>query len=84
MKNRYRVYGHTTVTVTIEVTADNEDEAREIAVSELSNLSAYVGNGGTDKLVGVDGCDETASADEEIIYDDIQLLGSADEYDEDQ
>jgi hypothetical protein len=80
--NKYRVYGHTTVTVTIEVNAENEAEAYDTARGELIDLMAFVGNGGTDKLIGVDGKDQSVSADEEIVYDNIKLLGSADEEDE--
>lgn len=81
--NRYRVYGHTSVTVTIEVTAENEEQAYEEAANLRIDLDAYVGNGGTDKLIGVDGEDEAVNADNEIEYDDIELLGLA-ETDEDE
>ena len=74
MPNRYRVYGHTDVTVTIEVIADNESEAYEIALDELYCLNAYAGNGGVDMLIGVDGDCQSVSADEEIEYDDIDLI----------
>ncbi|MDD3231445.1 MAG: hypothetical protein PHE09_19870 [Oscillospiraceae bacterium] len=80
--NKYRVYGHTTVTVTIEVTADTEAEAYETALNDLNSLNAYCGNGGTDKLIGVDGDEQSVNADEEIEYDDIELLGHADEDDD--
>lgn len=81
--NTYRVFGHTSVTVTIEVNAKSEEEAYEKAREELDSLTAYFGNGGTDKLVGVDGYNESSvSADEEIEYDDIELLGPAEDDDE--
>lgn len=72
--NKYRVYGYTTVTVTIDVVADSEEDAYEVALDERTALTAYEGNGGLDKLIGVDGEDESVSADCEIIYDDIELL----------
>ncbi|HCA30075.1 MAG TPA: hypothetical protein DEP23_11160, partial [Ruminococcaceae bacterium] len=76
--NKYRVYGHTTVTVTIEVEANNEAEGYQAAADELYFLSAYAGNGGLDRLIGVDGENESSvNADEEITYDDIELLGPA-------
>ena len=50
---KYRVFGHTTVTVTVEVSADNEKDALEVAFDQLTNLTAFAGNGGFDKLVGV-------------------------------
>ncbi|MPN15540.1 hypothetical protein SDC9_162874 [bioreactor metagenome] len=72
--NKYRVCGHTTVTVTIEVMADSEDEAYDIAKNELCSLTPYGGNGGTNKLVGVDGDNEDVDADEDIEYDDIEVI----------
>lgn len=71
---RYRVFGHTSVTVVVEVDADSEDEAYEIALDKISSLDGYCGNGGIDKLIGVCGDDESVSADEEIIYDDINEI----------
>ena len=76
MANLYRVFGHTTVTVVTEVIADNETEAYEKAVNDLFDLDSYAGNGGTDKLIGVSGDCQSVAADEEITYDDIVLLDS--------
>ena len=73
---RYRVFGHTTVTVTVEVTADSEADAYETALNDLNSLTAYAGNGGMDQLIGVDSEEQTVHADEEIVYDDIELLSS--------
>jgi len=39
-------------TITIEVEAENEEEAIELA-QEDAYVSAYCGNGGCDKLIGV-------------------------------
>ena len=80
---KYRVFGHTTVTVTIEVSADNKKDALEVAFDQLTNLIAFAGNGGYDKLVGVYGDDESIAADEEIVYDDAELIGPDDPDDED-
>lgn len=73
---RYRVFGHTSVTVVVEAEADSEDEAYEIALDQRTNLDSYCGNGGTDKLIGVCGDDESVAADEEITYDDIEEIKS--------
>lgn len=81
-RNRYKVYGHTTVTVVVEVTAESEAEAYEEALNQRCSLDSYVGNGGTDKLIGVDCDEEYVTADNEIEYDDIELLGPADDEDE--
>lgn len=71
---KYKVYGTTTVTVTKEVWALDEDDAYKKADMELSNLTAFCGNGGDDKLIGVYEMDESISADDCIVYDDIELL----------
>lgn len=71
---RYIVYGHTTVTVVVEVEAGSKEEAYEIALDQRSSLDSYCGNGGIDKLIGVCGDDESVSADEEITYDDIEEI----------
>lgn len=75
---RFRVYGYTTVTVVVEVEADSEQEAYEVALDQRNTLNAYVGNGGMDKLIGVDGDEESVSADDEIKYDSIERLGDDD------
>ena len=79
MKKKYRVYGHTTVNVTVEVFADSEESAKEAAYDELDELIAYCGNGGTDKLVGVGGENMSVCADCEIVYDDFEYLGEVDD-----
>lgn len=77
---KYRVYGMVTVNVTKEVWANSEDEAREKAYDQLPSLTAYCGNGGYDKLVGVDGDDETIETFEDIEYDDVKELEDDPDY----
>ena len=77
---KYRVYGTTTVTVTKEVWANNEDEALEKAYSQLSCLTAYCGNGGYDKLVGVENADEIVEAFDDIKYNDADELEDDTDY----
>lgn len=55
----YRVWGMMTVSVSIQVEADDEDDAFEVADEVFDGLKGYAGNGGTDKLVGVSGPGET-------------------------
>ena len=71
---KFRVIGTTVVTVYKEVWANDKDEAMEKAENQLSSLTAYCGNGGCDKLVGVDDSDESVSADEFIEWDDVEML----------
>lgn len=77
---KYRVTGTTVVTVTKEVWAHNEDEAYEKAYNELSELTAYAGNGGIDQIVGIYDDDASISADCEIEYDDIEVLEDDPDY----
>ena len=70
----YRVYGTTTVSVTKEVWANSEDEAIEKAYEQLPCLTAYCGNGGYDKLVGVEEENEMVETFDDIEYDDAKEL----------
>lgn len=51
---KWNVYGYAQITVTMTVDADSLEEALDLAQEEFPGLSNYAGNGGTDKLVGVD------------------------------
>ena len=77
---RYKVNGKTTVIVTTEVIADSADAALEAASNELTGLIPYAGNGGTDKIIGVGGDNESVSAEDEIEWTSAEELDS-DEYD---
>jgi len=77
---KYRVCGTTTVTVYKEVWAANEEDACRKAERELDCLTEYCGNGGYDKLIGVDGYDESVSADDFIRYDDVEVLEDDPDY----
>lgn len=76
---KYRVFGNTNVVVTtvIEI-PDNEelteDEIYARAYETFEGVSSFAGNGGTDKLVGVNGKEDTIDADNEIEFDDFELL----------
>lgn len=65
---KYKVYGTVEVTVTLEVEANDVNEAFEIAEAQRDSLSAYVGNGGMDKLVGVSSPNESIEAVNTINY----------------
>ena len=72
---KYRVHGIVEVEVIKEVWANSESEAYDKASGELSALTEYCGNGGTDKLIGVDEEGESVSTcGNEIDYNDIELL----------
>lgn len=71
---KYRVCGTTTVTVVKEVWANSEDEAFDRAQNELDSLTEYCGNGGYDKLIGVDGEYESVAVYDSIRYDEIEEI----------
>lgn len=77
---KFRVMGTTVVTVYKEVWAYDEDEAMEKAESQLSGLTAYCGNGGGDKLVGVDNYDESVDASGYIEWEDTEMLEDNPDY----
>ena len=79
---KYRVCGTTIVTVYQEVWANDEDEAIDKAYDELSSLTAFCGNGGTDRLVGVYGDGSSVAADGYIEWDDTELLEEDPDYEE--
>ena len=71
---KYKVYGTVQVSVYKEVWANSEDEAYEKASEELDELTEYCGNGGIDRLIGVENEGESVAADGIIEYNDIELL----------
>lgn len=70
------VLGHTQVTVSTVITVPDgplppEEELYKKAQKAFKGVHAYMGNGGSDKLIGVEGKDETIAADEKVVFDDI-------------
>lgn len=73
---KYGVFGHTTVTVStvIEVPDDEELDEQEIyerASDSFAGIGAFLGNGGTDKIIGVHGSADSIAADEPVEFDDF-------------
>ena len=60
---KYKVYGTYTITIAKEVWANDEDEAVDKAAATFGGITEYCGNGGYDKLLGVDNDDESVAAD---------------------
>jgi hypothetical protein len=78
---KYAVHGTVEVEVVKEVWANSEEEAYEKAHNELSSLTEYIGNGGSDKLIGVDGDGESVFAcGSNIDYNDIEVLEDNPDY----
>jgi hypothetical protein len=77
---KFKVFDNVNVVVTKEVWANNADEAMEKAQERLSCLTAYCGNGGCDKLVGVQNSDESVDIFDDIVYDDVEELEDDPDY----
>ena len=60
---KYRVDGEVTISVSIEVEAASPEDALEKADEQFGGVRNYVGNGGFDKLIGVQGTKESIQAD---------------------
>ena len=58
---KYRVTVPFACFVSVEIEADNEDDAKDQAEQEVS-IGGYAGNGGTGKLIGVSGTGESIEA----------------------
>lgn len=74
---KYIVYGKVTAFVSVELEAKNKKEAIEKAYEECSGPMNFVGNGGTDKLIGVcdtDSATVSINCDEEIEYTEAEEI----------
>lgn len=71
---KYKVYGSYTITVMKEIWANDEDEAFSKADEKFGGVIEYVGNGGSDKLLGVDGYDESVAADGIVEWNEAEEL----------
>lgn len=74
---KYAVYGKVVAWVCVELEAEDKEEAIEKAYDECSSVMAFVGNGGTDKIIGVcdtDSADVSINCDDEIEYTEVEEL----------
>lgn len=80
---QYRVFGTAEVTVSCLVSVkeetlakiNNEDDLRKLLVrkarKKFGGIHEYIGNGGSDKLIGVENDYESVAADSEVEFDDF-------------
>lgn len=71
---KYVVSGKVAAFISVEVEAENEEEAISMAYEECSGPSSYVGNGGCDKLIGVYGSNVSIACDDEIEYTKVEEI----------
>ena len=81
--SKWLVYGTAYVGVQIEVEAEDKESAIEEASDQLDDLISYCGNGGMDKLVGVD-LDEASLTTNGIVYDEAEYLGESEEEEDEE
>lgn len=74
---KYAVYGKVTIFVCVELEAEDKEDALERAYDECSSVMALVGNGGTDKMIGVcdtDSAEVSINCDDEIEYTEAEEI----------
>ena len=82
MKKIYEVRGTVTIDVLKRVKANSESEAMEFAQKYFSGLQEYCGNGGTDKLIGVDESSESVELNGDYVEWREAYETDNDDYDE--
>jgi hypothetical protein len=74
---KYIVSGKVTAFISVEIEAKNKKEAIEKAYEECSGPMNFVGNGGTDKLIGVcdtDSATVSINCDDEVKYTEVEEI----------
>lgn len=67
---KYDVHGTVPVVVHITVDAEDGEQAMEIAAQKFKGIHEYMGNGGGDKLIGVEGANESITVEGNVEFDD--------------
>ena len=74
---KYEVFGKVIAFVCVELEAEDKEDAIERAYDECSSVMAFVGNGGTDKIIGVcdtDSATVSINCDDEIEYTEAEEI----------
>lgn len=74
---KYAVYGKVTAFVCVELEAEDKEDAIERAYEECSGPMNFVGNGGTDKIIGVcdtDSATVSINCDDEVEYTEVEEI----------
>jgi hypothetical protein len=72
---KYIVSGEVTAYISVELEAENEEEAISKAYEECSGPMNFIGNGGYDKLIGVcdtDSATVSINCDDEVEYTEVE------------
>jgi hypothetical protein len=74
---KYIVSGKVVAYIFVELEAKNKKEAIEKAYEECSGPMNFVGNGGTDKIIGVcdtDSATVSINCDDEVEYTEVEEI----------
>ena len=74
---KYIVSGEVTAYISVELEAENEEEAISKAYEECSGPMNFIGNGGCDKLIGVcdtDSANVSIACDDEVEYTEVEEI----------
>lgn len=71
---KYRVTGEITAEIAIVIEAKDEEDALDKAEKEFGGVQSFVGNGGMDKLIGVDGYEESIEITSDVEFDRVEKL----------
>lgn len=74
---KYIVSGEVTAYISVELEAENEEEAISKAYEECSGPMNFIGNGGDDKLIGVcdtDSATVSINCDDEVEYTEVEEI----------
>jgi len=77
MPQPFLVYGTVEVNVTIEVYADDLEQALDVAAEEFGGIDSYAGNGGCNKMIGVCGDNESIDCPGTVEWDNAETAGAA-------
>ena len=80
-KKIYEVIGTCEVTVLKRVKANSPEEAMELADDLFQGIHSFLGNGDSDKLIGVYDCSESINGDDYVKWEDAYETDD-DRYDE--
>jgi len=73
---KFRVYGFVPVGITVEVDAEDESEAIDMAYESFGGLHGYAGNGGTGKLIGTSDRNVFLDSDGEVEFTEAERATS--------
>ena len=69
-KKKSDVHGTVPIVIHITVEAENGEESIKITTKKFKGVPEYVGNGGYNKLISIEGSNEFITIDGDVEFDD--------------